>query len=127
MAKVLEESNADTFITQAGSVPLADLLDSAPSIKHVIWVVARTSRHLDWNEVPEGVGGKAEVSVWHDVIEEKSQSASNDLTALPSGNALQNVIFVSKDSVVTPDGLAIIEFTQKVVSHIPDISTLTWL
>lgn len=111
MSNLLKTTDADTLITAAGSVPLQELLEQHPGLKQVVWVVERTSRHMDWNEVPEGVGGKAEIAVWQDVIEERKSSVSADL---PTDNAEQpppNVIFVSKRK-----DYELVEFTHGVGS-----------
>ncbi|KAL8848974.1 MAG: hypothetical protein Q9221_006005 [Calogaya cf. arnoldii] len=103
LGDMLKTTHADTLITAAGSIPLQGLLEQHPGLKQVIWVVERTSRHMDWNEVPEGVGGKAEIAVWHDIVEEKKSSVSTDL---PTNKDFPppNVIAVSQYEVV--------EFTQ---------------
>ena len=67
------------LIAGAGTIPLADVVHSCPQLKHVIWVVQPSNRHIDWNEVPEGFGGKVGVSVWHEMIEEKRSSIGGDL------------------------------------------------
>lgn len=76
MAKV----QPDVIIAEAGSFELEPALNANPSLKHVIWVTkAAANNHMDWNEVPDGIGGKVEVAVWTDLIDEKKASTSSDV------------------------------------------------
>ncbi|KAF1991209.1 hypothetical protein K402DRAFT_369142 [Aulographum hederae CBS 113979] len=68
IVSLLRETNADALVAQAGSLPLSDVIKSGSSLQQVIWVVEKTSRHVDWTEVPGDVGGKTEVCVWHDLV-----------------------------------------------------------
>ena len=34
---------------------------------------------MDWNEVPEGIGGEIDVAVWHELIQDKSGSIGSEL------------------------------------------------
>lgn len=118
---MLKTTHADTLITAAGSVPLQGLLEQHPGLKQVIWVVERTSRHLDWNEVPEGVGGRAEIAVWHDIVEERKSLVSADLPADNAENPPTNVIAVSQSA--SKKKYEVVEFTQHVRSPpVPSIS-----
>lgn len=111
---MLSTANADILITAAGSVPLQELLEQHPGLKQVIWVVERTSRHMDWNEVPEGVGGNAEIAVWHDIIEERRSSVSSDLPADTAGRAPTNIITFSKIASNHSASFEVIELSQQV-------------
>ncbi|KAL8840765.1 MAG: hypothetical protein Q9176_003611 [Flavoplaca citrina] len=93
---ILKTSHADTLVTAAGSVPLQELLEHYSGLKQVVWVVEPTSRHMDWNEVPEGVGGKAEIAVWHDIIEERKSSVSANLPTDDSEKPPPDLIFISQ-------------------------------
>ena len=112
LAGILVETKADILIAGAGSLPLKELLQKHPNLKQVIWVVERTSRHMDWNEVGEGVGGKVEIAVWHDIIDEK-QTASELPDDVPGGTAT-NVIVVTEDAWSAMDSYELTEFTQAV-------------
>jgi hypothetical protein len=79
----------------------------------MIWVVERTSRHMDWNEVPEGVGGNADIAVWNEIIEDKA-SAPSELPIEVPGGIVPNILFVVEDGLSAMDSYEIIEFTQKV-------------
>ncbi|KAL8929564.1 MAG: hypothetical protein Q9208_001233 [Pyrenodesmia sp. 3 TL-2023] len=113
LSEMLRAANADTLITAAGSVPLQGLLEQYSNLKQVIWVVERSSRHLEWNEVPEGFGGKAEIAVWHDITEEKRSSVSHDLPSDNAEKAPTNVIAISKNASNQPTGFNVVEFTQQ--------------
>ena len=111
------ESKADTLVAGAGSLPLKDLLPKYPSLKQVIWVVERTSRHMDWNEVGEGERGKVEIAVWHDIIDEK-QTSSELPDDIPEGPAT-NVVMVTEDAWSAMDSFDLTEFTQAVRHTFP--------
>ena len=101
------------MIASAGSLPLERLLQLYPGLKHVIWVAERSSRHMEWNEVPEGVGGRAEIAVWHEVVEEKRSSALAELPPRNSDAVTPSVITTSI-SAHNPEKHELIEFTQAV-------------
>lgn len=113
LAGILTETKADVLVAGAGAVPLNELLRHYPSLKQVIWVVERTSRHMDWNEVPEGAGGKADIAAWHDIIDEKGSTSAELPTEVPGGT-LPNIIMVAEDSMSAFDSYEVVEFTQKV-------------
>ena len=106
------ETKADILIVGAGSLPLKELLQKYPHLKQVIWVVERTSRHMDWNEVGEGEGGKAETAVWHNIIDEKQ--TSSELPGDVQEGALTNVVMVTEDAWSAMDSYELTEFTQAV-------------
>ena len=67
---------------------------------------------MDWNEVGEGEGGKAEIAVWHDVIDEKQ--ASSELPVEDPEDAVTNVVMVTEDAWSAMDSYELTEFTQAV-------------
>ncbi len=107
------ETKADVLVAGAGTVPLNELLPKYSDLKQVLWVVERTSRHMDWNEAPEGEGGKADIAVWHDIIDEKAFSSSDLPTEVPGGSA-PDVLFVTEDAMSAMNSYEIVSFTQKV-------------
>ncbi|KAL8711487.1 MAG: hypothetical protein Q9220_004145 [cf. Caloplaca sp. 1 TL-2023] len=113
LGKMLKAANADTLILPAGSVALQGLLEQQPGLKQVIWVVERTSRHMDWNEVPEGVGGNADIAVWHDIIEERKSSVSADPPSNSDGKAPTNLIAILEKAADKSNGFDVVEFTQE--------------
>lgn len=99
----------DILLVGAGAIPLAELVKLYKGLKQVVWVVARTSRHMDWHEVPEGEGGKASVGVWHEIIEESGADAE-----LPSSEGqAPNLVTVSRKDK-EKGGSELVEFTQRV-------------
>lgn len=128
LSKMLKAANADVLVTAAGSVPLQGLLEQYSGLRQVIWVVERTSRHMDWNEVPEGAGGKAEIAVWHDIVEEKRSSVSTDLPTDTPEKPPTNIIVISKNPSNLSTGFEVVEFTQQVgpkLSHRVSFDVLT--
>ncbi|KZF20292.1 hypothetical protein L228DRAFT_249963 [Xylona heveae TC161] len=67
--KLLAQTGADTLVSEAGVVPLSDLVERCPSLKSVFLVVEATSRHIDWNPSAEETKGKLSVSIWHELVE----------------------------------------------------------
>ncbi|KAI0122893.1 hypothetical protein BJ170DRAFT_642569 [Xylariales sp. AK1849] len=78
---MLQRSAADTVVTNAGAFPFDSVVKSYQSLKQLIWVVDEGSKHMDWNEVPEGFGGKVNVSTWQDILHDSPATAGNDLPA----------------------------------------------
>ena len=105
------------MIAAAGAVPLAEISKAAPAIREVIWTVEKTSRHMDWNEVPEGIGGKIDVSVWHDLVQDQKSRS----TKLPEDSSkAPNVVFIWQEKVGGP--AQVVEFTQGVSSFLKKLS-----
>ena len=113
---ILRETKVDVVVASAGAVPLKELQHHYTELKQVIWVVERTSRHMEWNEVPEDTGGKADIAVWHDIIDENA-FASSDLPAEIPGGGISEVLFVAEDAVSAVDSYEIIQFSQKASSR----------
>jgi acyl-CoA synthetase (AMP-forming)/AMP-acid ligase II len=106
---LLLQTGADALIAEAGSVPLAEVGQGVSGLRSIIWTVEKTSRHMDWSEVPEGIGGKIDVAVWHDLVQEQKSAA----TALPSTSEKPpNVVFLWQEAV--GKSAEIVEFTQQV-------------
>lgn len=109
LTELLVRTGADSLIAEAGSVPLDEIGKVAPGIRQVIWTVEKTSRHMDWNEVPEGIGGKIDVSVWHQLVQDQKSRT----TQLPSDSEkAPNVVFIWQEGV--RKSAEIVEFTQQV-------------
>jgi len=79
---MLRRSAADTVVTAPGSFPFDTVVKSYPSLRQLIWVVDEGSSHLDWNEVPQGTGGRVNVSTWQDIISEHPVDAGQELPPL---------------------------------------------
>ncbi|KAF1833990.1 hypothetical protein BDW02DRAFT_355388 [Decorospora gaudefroyi] len=108
LVELLVQTGADALIAEAGSVPLAEVSQGASSLRSIIWTVEKTSRHMDWSEVPEGIGGKMDVAVWHELVQEqKSIHATLPSTpAKPPG-----VVFLWQEAV--GKHAETVEFTQQ--------------
>ncbi|PGH27202.1 hypothetical protein AJ80_01159 [Polytolypa hystricis UAMH7299] len=76
----LEQSKAELLIAEAGVVDLEVLLD-APGLKGIVWVAKAGNRHMEWSQVPEGVGGTLEIAEWHELCDEKKGSVASQLPA----------------------------------------------
>lgn len=79
---MLRRSAADTVVTVPGAFPFDSVVKNYPSLRQLIWVVDEGSKHLDWNEVPKGIGGRVNVSTWQDIIQEQPQEAGKELPPL---------------------------------------------
>ncbi|CAK7211171.1 hypothetical protein SBRCBS47491_001023 [Sporothrix bragantina] len=82
LVSMLRRSAADTVITAPGCFPFDTVVQSYPALRQLIWVVDEGSAHLDWNEVPKGMGGSVNVSTWQDVVNDAPQAAGRDLPPL---------------------------------------------
>jgi acyl-CoA synthetase (AMP-forming)/AMP-acid ligase II len=112
LVELLVQTRADALIAQAGSVPLAEISKGASALRSIIWTVEKTSRHMDWSEVPEGIGGTTDVAVWHELVQEHRNGAA----ALPSTPGKPpGVVFLWQEAVGKP--AEIVEFTQQVDIH----------
>jgi hypothetical protein len=108
LVDLLVQTGADALIAEAGSVPLADVIRGASGLRQIIWTVEKTSRHMDWSEVPEGIGGKIDVSVWHELVQDQQNGAA----ALPSNtDKAPGVVFFWQEAV--GKSAEIVEFTQQ--------------
>ena len=111
LVTLLKETEADTIVVGAGAISLTDLVKSYNGLKQVVWVVARTSRHMDWHEVPEGEGGKASISVWHEIIEENGKTS--DLPSnIPRGASPPIILTAAK----ADSEHEVVKFSQEVRS-----------
>ena len=106
----LRKSNADCLVAEAGALPLENVIKGAPSIHQALWVVERTSRHMDWNQVPEGAGGKLEVAVWHDIVQDQQAAAPTNVPDNKSGTSPGNIVSIYQKAGGQED---IVEFTQQ--------------
>jgi acyl-CoA synthetase (AMP-forming)/AMP-acid ligase II len=107
----LKATKADALIAQAGSLPLEQVGKAYKGLKQVIWVVEKTSRHVDWTEVPKDVGGQVDISMWHQLVQDHQDVSTSDFPDLKSSE-LPSLVTIWLDKVgATPQ---IVEFTQAV-------------
>lgn len=79
---MLRRSAADTVVTAPGSFPFDRVVKNYPALRQLVWVVDEGSNHMDWNEVPQGVGGSVNVSTWQDIVNDQSQASGLELPPL---------------------------------------------
>jgi acyl-coenzyme A synthetase/AMP-(fatty) acid ligase len=114
LVELLVKTGADTLIAQAGSVPLAHVIQGASGLRQIVWTVEKTSRHMDWSEVPEGIGGKIDVAVWHELVQDQQEGAAT----LPTTNEkAPGIVFLWQEAVGKP--AEVVEFTQQVCLSSP--------
>jgi hypothetical protein len=108
---LLNQTKADSIVAAAGSLPLADVSKGVHGLRQIIWTVEKTSRHVDWNEVPEGIGGKVDVTVWHELVQD-SKVRSTKLPTTAAGSKPANIVFLWQEKPGDP--AEHVEFTQAV-------------
>lgn len=108
---LLQKTKADVLIAEAGSLPLQEVAQKHKSLKQVIWVVEKTSRHMDWTEVPKEIGGNVDVSVWHQLVQDSQDVTTADMPDIKS-EELGKIVIVCADKPGSEE--RIIEFTQQV-------------
>ncbi|PKS10681.1 hypothetical protein jhhlp_002437 [Lomentospora prolificans] len=76
---MLRRSAADTVVAAPGTFPFDSVAKAYPSLRNLIWVLDEGSSHMDWNEVPEGMGGSVNVTTWQEIIDESPLQAGLEL------------------------------------------------
>lgn len=89
---MLRRSAVDTVVTQPGSFPFDTVVKAYPALRQLIWVVDDGTKHMDWNEVPEGMGGSVNVATWQDIVNDAPESAGAELPPLDPANTPQDVV-----------------------------------
>ncbi|KAL2143226.1 hypothetical protein VTI28DRAFT_230 [Corynascus sepedonium] len=79
---MLRRSAADTVVTAPGSFPFDAVVKSYPSLRQLVWVVDEGSKHMDWNEVPQGTGSSVNVSTWQEIVNDSPVDAGKELPPL---------------------------------------------
>lgn len=92
LVSMLRRSAVDTVVTATGSFPLDSVVRAYPSLRQLIWVVDEGSRHMDWNDVPEGMGGSVNVTTWQDLLNDPPAAAGTELPAATSESTPQDVV-----------------------------------
>lgn len=92
LISMLRRSAVDTVVTATGSFPLDAVVKAYPSLRQLIWVVDEGSRHMDWNDVPEGFGGSVNVTTWQDLINDVPASAASELPLIDEKKPPQDVV-----------------------------------
>ncbi len=113
LADLLNTTQADVLVAAAGTIPLKELVKHYSGLKQIVWVVERSSRHIDWNEVPDGVGGRADVLAWHDIVDQ-NEASSETPPDLPQ-SAISDIVAVYEHKNHGGERrYEIVNFTQKV-------------
>jgi len=76
---MLRRSAADTVVAAPGTFPFDGVVKAYPSLRNLIWVVDEGSSHMDWNEIPEGMGGSVNVATWQEIVDESPLQAGLEL------------------------------------------------
>lgn len=88
---MLRQAEADTVVALPGSFPFDAVVKNYPSLRQVVWVVDEGNRHMDWNEVPKGMGGKLNVATWQDIVQDSPADAGRELPPLADQHAAPDV------------------------------------
>lgn len=92
LISMMRRSAVDTVVTVPGAFPFDTVIKAYPALRQLIWVVDEGTRHLDWNEVPEGTGGSVNVATWQDIVNDAPEAAGAELPALNPTNVPQDVV-----------------------------------
>lgn len=88
---MLRRSASDTLVTAPESFPV-DLIETHPSLRHLIWVVDEGNKHMDWTEVPKGAGIGVEVTTWQDIINDAPPGVGTELMPADPANVPGDVV-----------------------------------
>lgn len=79
LVSMLRRSAADTVVAAPGTFPFDDVVKAYPALRNLVWVVDEGSAHMDWNEVPEGMGGSVNVATWREIVDETPVDIGGEL------------------------------------------------
>lgn len=130
--ELINATGIDGLVCAAGTVPLDDLTKACQGVRLLTWVVEKTSRHMDWNGVPDHASNRLLVSVWHDVLEDNKATATTQLPSNETGDTPGDLIVVwqhadynIKPEIVTFTQGNIVAATAALISSIPLRQRLT--
>lgn len=109
LADILHRSHADALIAPAGTVQVEHLAMSCPNLKHTIWVVEPSSRHMDFKATPSTTKTAVE---WHEIIKQTGSDATSSLPSAEESTTLPNIICVLRSASSTAHNA--VEYTQRV-------------
>ncbi|QPG96917.1 hypothetical protein C2857_005486 [Epichloe festucae Fl1] len=110
LISMLRRSAVDTVVTATGTFPLDSVVKAYPSLRQLIWVVDEGSRHMDWNDVPEGMGGSVNVTTWQDLLNDTPAGALTELPPVDKETVPQDVVTFWQGK--TGDLEEMVRFTQ---------------
>ncbi|ODH51057.1 hypothetical protein GX48_02842 [Paracoccidioides brasiliensis] len=105
-------AGADLLIAEAGTLEPSVLLKAVPSLRGAIWVANHGSRHMDWSQVPEGIGGGIEVAVWHELVKDKKGVIGTDVPATISSTPPPSIVALWASS---EDSASFVEYSPAVL------------
>lgn len=79
LVDMLRRSAADTVIAAPGTFPFDSVVEAYPTLRNLVWVVDEGSAHMDWNEVPEGMGGSVNVATWPEIVNDAPADVGKEL------------------------------------------------
>ncbi|KAG6160283.1 hypothetical protein E4U37_000845 [Claviceps purpurea] len=97
LINILRRSAVDTVVTASGSFPFDSVVNAYSLIRQLIWVVDDGSRHMDWNDVPEGTGGSVNVTTWQDLVNETPDSTLTELPPVDKDQVPQDIVTFWQD------------------------------
>ncbi|KAL4917971.1 hypothetical protein BDW62DRAFT_201299 [Aspergillus aurantiobrunneus] len=97
---LLQKSQADSLIAEAGALDLTLVAGKNKQLSHVIWVAKLGSRHMDWNDVPKEVEGRLDVGVWHEIVDEKKDLAGLEVPEWDPSSSTPTLSTVWSDEFV---------------------------
>ena len=89
---MLRRSAVDTLVTAPGAFPFDAVVKAYPSLRQLIWVADEGSSHLDWNEVPEGMGGSINVATWQDILRDAPVTSGTELPSSVAKSGPMDVV-----------------------------------
>lgn len=92
LISMLRRSAVDTVVTVPGAFPFDTVVKAYPALRQLIWVVDEGTRHMDWNEIPEGTGGSVNVATWQDIVNDAPAAAGAELPPPDTANVPQDVV-----------------------------------
>lgn len=107
---MLQRSGADTVVTAPGAFPFDNAVSSYPALRQLIWVVDEGNKHLDWNEVPKGMGGSVNVSTWQDILNDNPQGTGTEVPETDPKSEIQDVVIFWQSKPGTLEEM--VRFTQ---------------
>ncbi|KAG5958469.1 hypothetical protein E4U58_005362 [Claviceps cyperi] len=97
LVNMLRRSAVDTVVTASGSFPLDSVVKTYSLIRQLIWVVDDGSRHMDWNDVPEGTGGSVNVTTWQDLVNDTPARTLTELLPVDKDQVPQDIVMFWQD------------------------------
>lgn len=108
LGSLLQETKPDVIFAPAGVVSQSDLTKNGPHLKHIVWCVEQTSRHMDFLEPEVGNNG----STYYDLVEKNKEGVTSQLPTDTDINNAPDVVSVWQSK--NTSSYEIVEFKQAV-------------